>query len=74
MEEYQKPEYKALVKELQLAPSGVAGLEGVISMSGDCGECVECGCITQDVQFLAVIEAPGATALMIAVGGIRLVS
>ena len=65
---------KGLIEELQLAPSKIPGLEGKVYMSGDCGSCPDCACITQEVQFLAVIEAPAATALMVAVLGIRVSS
>jgi len=65
---------KGIIEELQLAPSKIPGLEERVYMSGDCGSCPDCACITQEVQFLAVIEAPGAAALMVAVTGIRFTS
>ena len=61
-----------IIKELQSAPSRVSELENKIYLMKDCGSCPSCACINQDVQFLAVIEAPATVPLLIMVGGIRI--
>ena len=68
-------ESKTLIEDLQQAPSRVRELESErIYMMGDCPSCPSCSCISQGVQFLAVIEAPATVPIMVPLGAIMIVS
>jgi hypothetical protein len=74
MEQYKTETYESIVKQLQLSPTRLAGLEGIMDRIGDCGECPSCACIEGGLQFLAVIEAPAVVPLLVIVGGLSFTS
>jgi len=57
-----------LIHELQFAPSRVydSGLDRLAM--GGCPSCPSCACIEADLQFLAVIEAPGTVPILVLLG------
>jgi hypothetical protein len=64
---------RTTIDEILSSPSKIIMPSDKIYMS-DCGSCPSCGCIEQDVQFLAVIEAPAVVPLLVLVQGLRFTS